>query len=392
MNNHRLQQFQEQFGIIGKSEAIIEVFEIIEQVAATDISVLIIGESGTGKELVAKAIHTKSHRAGKPMVIVNAGAIPEGTIESELFGHEKGAFTGAIAPKKGLFESADGGTIFLDEIGEMPLNAQVKILRVLEGREFTRVGGTQPNRVDVRVIAATHRELEQEVRAGNFRQDLYFRLRAVNIKLPPLRERKSDILLIAEHFADRFCKANHIDFHGFDATAKHVLQEYHWPGNVRELKNLIESIIVLERGARIDGVILAKYLGYRPEENRSLPVPLHKSTEQAEREFIYRALIDLKAEIADLKNLLVSRLAQPRQLQPWGEIRPIAISPEPAEVLVDDPPAEEVPRLQTMQEMERYLIETALRQSGGNKRKAAKRLNISERTLYRKIKEYKLPF
>ncbi|MBN2011835.1 sigma-54-dependent Fis family transcriptional regulator [candidate division KSB1 bacterium] len=392
MANNRFQKFQQEFGIIGHSEAIREVFEVIEQVAITDISVLIIGESGTGKELVAKAIHKRSLRANAPLVIVNAGAIPEGIIESELFGHEKGAFTGAIAPKKGFFETANGGTIFLDEIGEMPLSAQVKILRVLEGREFTRVGGAGSNKVNVRIIAATNRELEYEVKAGNFRQDLYFRLRAVNIKLPPLRDRKSDIMLIANKIAADFCTANHITFEGFDDSAIPLLEDYPWPGNVRELKNLVESMIVLEKGGIIDQFVIAKHLKYSHGDHRALPVPLNKTTEQAEREFIYRALIDLKAEISEMKELLIGRVVQPRQLRPWGEIRPIAYAPEPAEVMIDDSQPTETPNFQTMQEMERFMIENALRRSGGNKRKAAKLLKISERTLYRKIKEYELPY
>ena len=388
MSNNRFQQFQEKYGIIGKSEGIIQIFEVIEQVAATDISVLIIGESGTGKELVAKAVHTKSHRADKPLVIVNCGAIPEGIIESELFGHEKGAFTGAVGPRKGFFETANGGTIFLDEIGEMPLNAQVKILRVLEGKEFTRVGGAEHHKVDVRVIAATNRDLEQEVAKGDFRQDLYFRLRAVNIQIPPLRTRKDDIMLIANKFADDFCRNNNIKFKGFDPSAIKVLENYTWPGNVRELKNLIESIIVLEKGNLIDQFIISKYLDHSPNKGQLLPIPLNKTSDQAEREFIYRALLDLKAEISQLRELIFSRLFPPKRLKPWENIEPLHTN---SEILYEETQEEQVPII-SLQEMERDLIENTLRKFGGNKRKTAKSLKISERTLYRKIKEYRLPF
>ena len=239
LENNSREQFQKESGILGRSSAIQQIFETIEHVAPIDISVLVIGESGTGKELVARAIHQKSRRATKSLIIVNCGAIPEGIVESELFGHEKGAFTGAVGLRKGFFEMADGGTIFLDEIGEMPLNAQVKILRVLEGNEFSRVGSADPKKVDVRIIAATNRELNQEVQNGTFRQDLYFRLHAVTIQVPPLRARKEDIPLLAQTFADEFSRKNHIEFQGFDDSAFDVMEEYHWTGNVRELKNLI---------------------------------------------------------------------------------------------------------------------------------------------------------
>ena len=381
----------ENFGILGNSEGIQQIRETIEQVASTDIAVLITGESGTGKELVVKAIHAKSHRAAKPLVIVNCCAIPEGIIESELFGHEKGAFTGAIGPRKGYFETANGGTIFLDEIGEMPLNAQVKILRVLEGREFTRVGGSDHYEVDVRIIAATNRSLENEVKKGNFRQDLFFRLRAVNVNVPPLRNRGDDILLLAKKFAHDFASKNNINFKGFDESSEAVLKKYSWPGNVRELRNIIESIIVLEKGAVIDDFTLNKYLNYNPVQDRNLPIPLNKSTEQAEREFLYRALIDLKNEISQLREIILTRLYPPKRLKPWPELEPIPYDHEPNNIDFEDA-HEDSPSPQSLQEMERELIENTLRRYGGNKRKAAKSLKISERTLYRKIKEYGLPF
>ncbi len=391
LEKEKFEQFQTESGLLGNSQALLRIFETIEQVAPIDISVLIIGESGTGKELVARAIHNRSHRATKPMIVVNCGAIPEGIIESELFGHEKGAFTGAIGMRKGFFEMADGGTVFLDEIGEMPLNAQVKILRVLEGREFTRVGSAASKKVDVRIIAATNRELDQEVQNGTFREDLYFRLHAVTISVPPLRARKEDIPLLTRTFADQFCKENHIEFQGFDESAFTVMKNYHWPGNVRELKNLVESIIILEKGGRIDQSIMQKYITMDSRGTRNLPIPLNRPAEQIEREFIYRALLDLKSEISQLREILLTRLFPPRRLRGWEPEETVIIPHENGEIVYDEMPIESraVPSLE---EMERKLIEDTLNRFDGNKRKTARSLKISERTLYRKIKEYNLPY
>jgi len=391
LENESFEQFQNESGILGRSAAIQQVFETIEHVAPIDISVLIIGESGTGKELVAQAIHKRSRRSAKPLIIVNCGAIPEGIIESELFGHEKGAFTGAIGFRKGYFEMADGGTIFLDEIGEMPLNAQVKILRVLEGKEFTRVGSADPRKVDVRIIAATNRELNQEVNNGTFRQDLYFRLHAVTIPVPPLRARKEDISLLAQKFADQFCEENHIDFQGFDESAFTVMQNYHWPGNIRELKNLIESAIILEKGGRIDQPVLLKHINPGNGGGRNLPIYVNRPTEQIEREFIYRALLDLKSEISQLREIILTRLFPPRRLKSWEPADTIVIPHEDGEVVYDELPTESR-SIPSLEDMEKKLIEETLNRFDGNKRKTAKSLKISERTLYRKIKDYNLPY
>jgi len=385
------EDFQTQTGIFGNSLAVQQIFETIEQVAPVDISVLIIGESGTGKELVARAIHKRSRRQEKPLIIVNSGAIPEGIVESELFGHEKGAFTGAVGARKGFFEMANDGTIFLDEIGEMPLNAQAKILRVLEGREFTRVGSGDPRKVDVRIIAATNRELDQEVQNGAFRQDLYFRLHAVTVRIPSLRARKEDIPLLARNFARQFCRENHIEFQGFDDSAFSVMNEYHWPGNIRELKNLIESIIILEKGNKIDQHIVQKYIDVGSPEMRNLPIPVNRPTDQVEREFIYRALLDMKTEISQLRELILTRLFPPRRLKAWETDDTIVIPHENGEIVYDETPLESR-SMPTLEEMERKLIEETLHRFDGNKRKTAKSLKISERTLYRKIKEFNLPF
>lgn len=373
-----MDQLQQQFGIIGNSIEIKEIFSVVQQVAPTDITILITGESGTGKEVIAKTIHQLSKRASKPMISVNAGAIPEGIIESELFGHEKGAFTGAGETRKGYFELADGGTILLDEIGELPLATQVKFLRVLENGEYMRVGSATPRKVDVRIIAATNKDLESAVRHGNFRADLYFRLRSINIRIPPLRERREDILLFADEFAKQICEKNNILFNGFSDEARELLKNYHWHGNVRELRNIIESIIVIEHGRRIEVNDLRKYLKDTVrEENRNLPVFTHKSIDQAERELILRALLEMKSDINEIKTILNHQNGT-RIDSRFVEASYDATNPE------DGPPIEPV------EEIEKRAIVGALDRFKGNRRLASKALNISERTLYRKIKEYKL--
>lgn len=384
----------EKFGIIGESRAVQQIARAIEQVAPTDISVLIIGESGTGKELVAQAIHEQSQRKDKPLVVVNCGAIPEGILESELFGHEKGAFTGAVGTRKGYFELADTGTIFLDEIGEMPLSTQVKLLRVLEGKEFMRVGGTKTQSVDARVIAATNKDLERAVKGGEFREDLYYRLNAVDIRIPPLRERKEDIRLLVEKFSRDFSRENHIEFEGFTESAFRVMEDYPWPGNVRELKNTVESIIVLEKGNKVDEYALSRYLKFDHQRvERNLPVPTYRSSEQVEREFIYHALIDLKSEISKLRDDLYQILLserRPKSLPYYSEVipRPPEIYSSENENEHEETDFED----KTLEELERIMINRALEKFNGSKRKAAQSLGISERTLYRKIKEYDLPY
>jgi len=375
---------QEKYGIYGESQAIKEIVAVIKQVALTDITVLITGESGVGKELVARAIHGESKRAEGPFVIVNSGAIPEGILESELFGHEKGAFTGAIETRKGYFEMADGGTIFLDEIGDMPIATQVKILRVIETGEFMRVGSSQLRKVDVRVIAATNKNLDEEVRRGNFREDLYYRLRTVNIYIPPLRERREDIPILFERFVSHFCEKNKVAFAGITDDAMQVLISYHWPGNVRELKNFVESILVLESGKVIDAPMVRKYLRYdfnQFDYARNLPIKYGKPGEQADRELIYRALVDIKSDLIEIKNLL-GNLADflVKQIS-----SPLALP----EAKVDFKTGTVIENYSLI-DMEKRMIKAALDRFNWNKRLAARALQISERTLYRKIKEYGL--
>ncbi len=388
--SEKMQQPVDQFGIIGESHAFRQIIGTIHQVAPTDISVLIVGESGTGKELVANALHQASHRREKPLVVVNCGAIPEGILESELFGHEKGAFTGAVGARKGYFETADSGTVFLDEIGEMPPATQVKLLRVLESKDFMRVGGTRMQTVDVRVIAATNKDLEAAVTAGEFREDLFYRLNAIHIRVPPLRERREDIPLLIKVLAADFCRRNHIEFQGFTETAIRVLANQPWPGNVRELKNFVESIIVLERGDLVDETGLANYLKTPGQGARNLPVPTHRSSEQVEREFIYHALLDLKSEVTKLREDLYQSYdtGLPKSLPYYSEVIPSSYKTD------DSDPGSEGFDLEnkSLEDVERFMINRTLESYNGSKRKAAKALGISERTLYRKIKEYDLPF
>ncbi len=386
-------ELADNFGISGTSHAVRQIILTIRQVAPTNISVLIFGESGTGKELVANAIHAASQRREQPLVVVNCGAIPEGILESELFGHEKGAFTGAVGVRKGYFEMADRGTIFLDEIGEMPLATQVKLLRVLENADFMRVGGTKLQRVDVRVIAATNKDLTKAVEAGEFREDLFYRLNAIHVRVPPLRERREDIPLLISEIARDFGAQNHIEFKGFSDTAMNILRNYPWPGNVRELKNIVGSIMVLEKGGYVDEFTVSKYLKTPTfQTERNLPVRTHRSSEQVEREFIYHALIDLKSEITrlreDLYHSTLQRESRPKSLPYYSEVLPgNSDTASGSEVRSDEELGGK-----TLNEIERVVINRTLEELGGSKRKAAKALGISERTLYRKIKEYDLPF
>jgi DNA-binding NtrC family response regulator len=306
------------------------------------------------------------------MLTVNCGAIPEGILESELFGHEKGAFTGAVESRKGYFELADDGTLFLDEIGEMPIGTQVKLLRVLESHEFLRVGGTRSVFVNVRVIAATNKDLEVAIRRESFRKDLYYRLNTVTIMAPPLRSRREDIRLLAEHFAETVCKENGIRFEGFTEAAYDALENYPWPGNIRELRNLVERMLVLEKGRRIGPGDVQKHLGAAKEPDANLPVALHISSEQSERELIYRALIELRMGMEDIRNILLEMAHPTRALSPAETVETDAL---------DD---------FSIQNLEKTQIEKALARFDNNRKKAARALGIGERTLYRKLKEYGL--
>ena len=301
-----IEQIQKKSGIVGRSDAIQQVLEMVAQVAPVDISVLITGESGTGKEMVTKALHQSSKRSQEQLVTVNCGAIPQGIIESELFGHKKGAYTDARADRKGYFETAHKGIIFLDEIAETPLETQVKLLRVLETGEFMPVGASKTKKTDVRVIAATNKNLADLVEKGQFRQDLYYRLKTVTIHIPALRQRVEDISLLVERFALEFTRSNDMVYRGFMPEAIRTMKNHLWKGNVRELKNFVDSIIVLEKGERITVEMVERQMGFNPNETRdnlALPVVMQQPPEAAERELILRQLFLLRQDVEFLKQL-----------------------------------------------------------------------------------------
>jgi DNA-binding NtrC family response regulator len=396
-----LQRLQKQSGIIGTSEKIYEVLGMIAQVAPVDISVLITGESGCGKEIIARSIHKHSKRSQTPMVIVNCGAIPEGIIESELFGHKKGSFTGASNDRKGYFEEANKGTIFLDEIGEAPLETQVKLLRVLETGEYMRVGDSKIRRTDVRVIAATNKNLSDLVKKNQFRQDLYYRLKTVNIHIPSLRERVEDINPFVERFALEFTRSNEIRYRGFMPDAIRVMKQHDWPGNVRELKNFVEKIMVLEKGERITADMvnreLADVIKEPLMENERLPIAINKTSEQAEIDIILRQLFSLKQDTELIRAILSSDNEQSflnvNPILPSEDLKIISSVADPnmevtedGQPLIRDDAIGEI----LMKDLEKEAIIRTLRFFNNNRRKTAKSLGVSERTLYRKIEDYKL--
>jgi DNA-binding NtrC family response regulator len=384
-------RLQERTGILGNSLAVQEVLVKIEQMAPVSSTVLVEGESGTGKELVAQAMHSLSPRRERPFIAVNCAALPETLLESELFGHEKGSFTGAAERRLGRFELANGGTLFLDEVGEMPPSVQVKLLRVLETRSFFRVGGTQPIHVDVRVIAATNRSLKEAAAAGQFREDLYFRLNVLSIYLPPLRERPSDIPILVRRFVRELSHEHGRDFRGISAEAMELLIGAPWPGNVRQLRNLVESMVVLAPGREIRPSDIPPEI--RDGRMRFLPAPVPENRREItghELEFIFRSLVELKMQISELQRRLDEGVATAEVIDlgraPARGVQPVlAVPAEPSE---DD--AVIYRAGMTMAEVERAAIAAALDKTRGNRRRAAEQLGIGERTLYRKIKEYGL--
>jgi len=396
--------------IIGRSEPIREVLERVAQYAPVHSTVLIEGESGTGKELIARAIHDLSPRATRPFIAVNCAALTDSLLESELFGHEKGAFTGATSLRKGRFEIADRGTLFLDEVGEMPHPTQVKLLRVLEEREFMRVGGSESIHVDVRVIAATNKDLGREVDEGGFRRDLYYRLAVLQIRMPPLRERREDIPLLVTHFVQEFCRENDREFVGITDDAMEVLVNYDWPGNVRELRNLVESMLVLTPGSKIRPRDIPEEIYERAHPGRLLPVALASGDEEggearleAMMGWLYR---DLKSELeslrrsnAEIRDLIETNDRRIDWLQAVeiededeGEETSGDESGDEGAIATDNAPASEV-RFeigQSLEDLEREAIARTLEATDGNRREAARILGIGERTLYRKLKRYDL--
>ncbi|MDR2651317.1 MAG: sigma-54 dependent transcriptional regulator [Prevotellaceae bacterium] len=391
-----LQNIKQQFDIIGTSPALDRDIDIACQVAPTDLSVLITGESGTGKEAFPKIIHKFSSRKHGQYIAVNCGAIPEGTIDSELFGHEKGSFTGALETRKGYFEVADGGTIFLDEVAELPISTQVRLLRVLETGEFLKVGSSKMQKTNVRIIAATNVNLQDAIKHNRFREDLYYRLNTVPIIVPPLRERKEDIYLLFRKFATDFAERYRMPAIVLDNEARLELENYSWPGNIRQLKNVTEQISVIEHDRNISKEKLCKYLPV----NNSLPI-LYQNKDDfnsfaSERELLYKILFDMRNDVNELKKWMYKLSKREPEVQEYDKI----VEPEPLIYQEEEPVSheddgnsgnsdnnEKVPNLQSQ---EKETIRKVLKTFNNRRKPAAEALGISERTLYRKIKEYDL--
>lgn len=415
-----IQSIKQRFGIIGNDSKLNIAIEKAIIVAPTDISVLVTGESGVGKEAIPRIIHSLSNRKHGKYIAVNCGAIPEGTIDSELFGHEKGAFTGATATRSGYFEEANGGTIFLDEVGELPLTTQVRLLRVLENGEFIKVGSSVVQKTNVRIVAATNVNMFEAIKKGRFREDLYYRLSTVEIHLPPLRERKDDIHLLFRKFASDFAQKYRMPAIHLTESGIHLLINYRWKGNIRQLRNVAEQISVLEQNREISAETLKEYL---PEINASLPISLQQSKSESdfasEREILYKVLFDMKNDINDLKSLTLSLLQEGIASDTRKETQTLihkiygkedfAFSPQeststnemtiiPSEKITTIRPAkanydyaeEAIEEPISLQDKELELIKKALDRHKGRRKEAANELGISERTLYRKIKQYDL--
>ena len=399
-----IQSVKQRFGIIGNAPELNRAIDVAVQVAPTDLSVLITGESGVGKESFPQIIHQFSHRKHGPYIAVNCGAIPEGTIDSELFGHEKGSFTGALADRKGYFEVADGGTIFLDEVGELPLSTQARLLRVLESGEFIRVGSSKTQKTNVRIVAATNMNMGEAIQGNHFREDLYYRLNTVPISVPPLRDRPDDILRLFRKFAADFAEKYRMPAVQLTDDAKSVLTSYRWPGNIRQLKNIAEQISIIEQQREISANILRSYLPdssfekipalYAGGSNR----PVDSRSFANEREILYQVLFDMKKDMNELK-LLVNDLmnkngtegpVSDKDFSNYATFHaPEPASHRPAVHNIEDT-EEYVEESFSLEEMEKEAIRKALDRNSGKRKNAASDLNISERTLYRKIKEYKL--
>lgn len=408
--------FHQRFQLLGRNEHFIAAMESVLQVAPTGIQVLLTGESGTGKEGFARAIHHYSDRSDGPFIPINCGAIAEGVLESELFGHEKGAFTDAKGQRKGYFEQADGGTLLLDEIGDMPRSTQVKLLRVLEQQEFIRVGGSTPVKTDVRLIASTNRDLSGDIRDGTFRQDLYYRLNAVHIHLPALRERRDDIPRLISHFIRHAPGKPGAPTPVFTEEALAALSDYEWPGNIRELRHLVESLVVTSGKARIAAEDLPDSIYTPPMANRTLPVPQNRNPQDMDREMFYKILWQILTAIHELPSKISTalggrgpeQLPERFQLPPSAETEQDLEPPSPAEAEQDLEPShgetgrgferpdevetgdDGLDRLRSMEDWEREAIRRALERNEGHRGRAARELGISERSVYRKIRDYGL--
>ena len=409
--NTEIKNIKQRFEIIGNHSGLDRAVEKAVRVSPTDITVLVTGESGVGKEVFPKIIHQLSHRKHNKFIAVNCGAIPEGTIDSELFGHEKGAFTGATSTRSGYFEVADGGTIFLDEVGELPLTTQVRLLRVLENGEFIKVGSSKVQKTDVRIVAATNLNMDDAISKGKFREDLFYRLSTVEIKIPPLRDRNTDIALLFRKFASDFAKKYNMPTVRLDEDAQRILKNYNWNGNIRQLKNITEQLSVLEKERAINGEMISSYL---PDPKNNLPALISENKSEndfsSEREILYKILFDMKRDLNELKkltsNIKKSNSTESEKIEDIQSLLPrkfneMDSSNDENNSLSDDnfehkndkySFAEEITEEETLslQDKELELIIKALERNNGRRKAAAKELGISERTLYRKIKQYDL--
>lgn len=406
MNTTELQKVKQRYNIVGNCDGLNRAIDVALQVAPTDLSVLIIGESGVGKEIIPRIIHDNSPRRREKYFAINCGSIPEGTIDSELFGHEKGSFTGAIGESEGYFGVANKGTIFLDEVGELPMATQARLLRVLETGEYIRVGGQKIMKTDVRIVAATNVNMRKAISEGRFREDLYYRLNTIPIQIPPLRDRGEDIILLFRLFAMQMAEKYHLPKITLSDEAKAIMMKYKWPGNVRQLKNITEQMSVLSQEREISGEAIHKFI---PEDTESTQLATLNATGshsyESEREILYKILYELRGNVSDLRremNSLRKQLdtARSATVTPSGTNLPSIISEQPAPIpptprtspTVQDAVAEEIsePESLNLEDIGRQMVEKALNRNGGNRKKAAQELGISDRTLYRRIKQYGL--
>ena len=387
------QQAKQRFGIIGNSPKLARAIDVALQVAPTDISILIVGESGTGKENIPKIIHQNSKRKHSPYIAVNCGAIPEGTIDSELFGHEKGSFTGAHDSRKGYFEAADGGTIFLDEVGELPMASQARLLRVLENGEIIKVGSSKAQQTDVRIIAATNVNLPEAVKNGTFREDLYYRLNTISIQLPALRKRGDDIYLLFRKFAADFAEQYNTPPIRLTDDAIEVLKNYSWPGNIRQLRNFVAQLSVIEKERMITANKLQEQL---PDTSTSGLVKFEdkNKADLSEREILYKVLFDMKRDLTELKKITFDLMQKEGNTEIMQTVNPSVFNEnEESRIIINsttEPQAIEVEESLSLFEQEKRLIEKSLLKHKGRRKDAAAELGISERTLYRKLKEFGL--
>ena len=412
MNNSELQKIKQRYNIVGNCDGLDHALDVALQVASTDLSVLVVGESGVGKEIIPRVIHDNSPRRRERYFAINCGSIPEGTIDSELFGHEKGAYTGAVGESEGYFGVANKGTIFLDEVGELPLATQARLLRVLETGEYIRVGGQEIRKTDVRIVAATNVNMHKAISEGRFREDLYYRLNTIPIQMPPLRDRGNDIVLLFRLFAMQMAEKYHLPKITLTEGAKQLLLHYKWPGNVRQLKNITEQMSVLSENREIDAEALKKFIPEDPESTQlaTISKPGQHSYE-SEREILYKILYELRGNVSDLRRDMTSlrkQLDETRQLGGTAAYNSNFIAAENAQMptlapsapvqtytptSAEEAEAEEIkgePESLNLSDLGRQMVEKALERNGGNRKKAAQELGISDRTLYRRIKQYGL--